>query len=160
MKLIIMRHGEAQAFAASDSERGLTANGERQSEQMAAWLSQHLAGETIDKVLVSPYLRAQQTWQVCAPHLPAREVVTEPDITPYGQSDQVYTYLQAMFDVEAPNVVLVVSHLPLVGYLTNEWLQNGQPPMFSTSAMAVLDIDGQNDTAELIAMMSPRELQG
>ncbi|OOE89727.1 phosphohistidine phosphatase SixA [Salinivibrio sharmensis] len=159
MKLIIMRHGEAQAFAASDSDRALTANGEQQSKQMASWLSQQLDGQAIDKVLVSPYLRAQQTWQVCAPLLPdAGEVITEQEITPYGQSGRVYDYLNAMIEVEKLSVVLVISHLPLVGYLTNEWVQGGQPPMFATSAMAVLDVNTSTQQASMSAHMSPRQL--
>ncbi|SIN76235.1 phosphohistidine phosphatase SixA [Salinivibrio sp. ES.052] len=159
MKLIIMRHGEAQAFAASDSERGLTANGEQQSKQMAVWLNQQIGSQAIDKVLVSPYLRAQQTWQVCAPLLPtASQVITEEEITPYGQSDRVYDYVNAMIEVEKLDVVLVVSHLPLVGYLTNEWVQEGQPPMFATSAMALIDIDIDTQQASLSTMMSPRKL--
>ncbi len=159
MKLIIMRHGEAQGFAASDSDRALTANGEQQSKQMATWLNQQLDGQGIDKVLVSPYLRAQQTWQVCAPLLPdAKEVITEEEITPFGQSDRVYDYLNATIEVEKLDVVLVVSHLPLVGYLTNEWVQEGQPPMFATSAMALIEVDVTNQQASLSAHMSPRQL--
>ncbi|WP_025673647.1 phosphohistidine phosphatase SixA [Salinivibrio socompensis] len=159
MKLIIMRHGEAQAFAASDSERGLTAHGEQQSQQMATWLNQQLEGQTLDKVLVSPYLRAQQTWQACAPLLPiADEVITEEDITPYGQSDRIHAYLSAMIEVEKPGVILVISHLPLVGYLTNEWVKEGQAPMFATSAMAIIDVDTATQQASLDTLMSPRQL--
>ncbi|OOE94945.1 phosphohistidine phosphatase SixA [Salinivibrio sp. MA351] len=159
MKLIIMRHGEAQAFAASDSERGLTAHGEQQSQQMATWLQQQLNGQAIDKVLVSPYLRAQQTWQACAPLLPAAgEVLTEEGITPYGNSDQVHTYLSAMIEVDNPGVILLISHLPLVGYLTNEWVKEGQPPMFATSAMAIIDVDTATQQASLATLMSPRQL--
>jgi phosphohistidine phosphatase len=57
--LYVMRHGQAESSAPSDQQRALTPFGVQQVAQNA---QQNLAGKTFDYVFVSPYLRAQQTW--------------------------------------------------------------------------------------------------
>ena len=56
-----MRHGQAQNRAPSDEQRELTHMGQQQVMHNA---QQHLANLTFDYVFVSPYVRAQQTWQL------------------------------------------------------------------------------------------------
>ena len=64
MKVFIMRHGESEVMAQSDKERRLTDYGKHQSTLQGEWLQQYLkmTGIVLDKVLVSPYTRAQQTF--------------------------------------------------------------------------------------------------
>ena len=150
MRIFIMRHGEAQNFAPSDAERPLTTRGELESKQMANQLAPHL-GEKLDIVWVSPYLRAQQTWQVMADQLPAAKAVLNIDeITPYGEAEEVAAYLKATIAVERPETVLLVSHLPLVGYLTAEVVSGMQPPMFQTSAMAAIEYNPDTEASEFL----------
>ena len=61
MQLFLMRHGEASLNAPSDRERKLTDNGRIQTGDMANWLARQVSH--FDLVIVSPYLRSQQTWQ-------------------------------------------------------------------------------------------------
>lgn len=150
MRIFIMRHGEAENFAPSDAERPLTTRGELQSKQMANLLATHL-GATLDMVWVSPYLRAQQTWQAMADQLPAAKTVLNIDeITPYGDAKEVAAYLKATVAVERPETILLVSHLPLVGYLTAEVVSGMQPPMFQTSAMAAIEYHPETDSSEFL----------
>ena len=82
MRIYIMRHGEAENFAASDAERPLTKRGSCQSKQMAEMLAQQL-NQPLDTVLVSTYLRAQQTWQCMESVLPGvANVQVSDEITP------------------------------------------------------------------------------
>ncbi|WP_305816242.1 phosphohistidine phosphatase SixA [Photobacterium leiognathi] len=156
MRIYIMRHGEAENFAASDAERPLTERGSRQSKQMAEMLSQQLV-QPLDMVLVSPYLRAQQTWQCMEPSLAdAIDVQVSDEITPYGDAETVVDYLKAMISVKKPQSVLIVSHLPLVGYLTAELVAGLQPLMFTTSAIAAIDYDPVSDVAELAWQQVPQ----
>ncbi|KJF82828.1 phosphohistidine phosphatase SixA [Photobacterium angustum] len=156
MRIYIMRHGEAENFAASDAERPLTERGSRQSKQMAEMLAQQL-NQPLDTVLVSTYLRAQQTWQCMESVLPGvANVQVSDEITPYGDAATVVDYLKAMIGVEKPQSVLLVSHLPLVGYLTSELVAGIQPPMFSTSAIAAIDYDPDMDNAELVWQNVPQ----
>ncbi|MGF1784630.1 phosphohistidine phosphatase SixA [Photobacterium swingsii] len=155
MRIFIMRHGEAQNFAPSDAERPLTPRGELQSRQMAEHLAEQLDGQ-LDMVWVSPYLRAQQTWQTMVDCLPlAAKVMTVDDITPYGEAEQVAAYIKAVIGVERPETLLVVSHLPLVGYLTAELVAGIQPPMFQTSAIAVIDFNPETELATFVEQVIP-----
>lgn len=161
MRIYIMRHGEAHTFAGSDEDRPLTERGELQSVDIARWLAQALPDGKLDLVLVSPYLRAQQTWQACENVLPpAKRVLTEDGITPYGDSEHVASYLRALVSVDAPSSILVVSHLPLVGYLTAEFDADMQPPMFPTSSVSCIDYDAATGKSEVLWMKSPSQLMG
>jgi phosphohistidine phosphatase len=139
MKIIVMRHGEAAHEAGRDDLRPLTDKGRKQSIRMAEWVAEQLP--RIDRVLISPFLRAQQTWEAIQSCLPTPSKIEEfHDLVPYGRSEVVSDYLRALDD----EYVLIVSHLPLVGYIVNDLCANTVPPMFVTSGMAGLTlVDGQ-----------------
>jgi len=73
-----------------------------------------------------------------------KEIDVLPELTPCGDVGLVSAYLQALAN-EGVASALVVSHLPLVGYLVSELCPSEAPPMFSTSAIAnvTLDASGQ-----------------
>ncbi len=78
MKIFIMRHGEAEHYAQSDAERALTERGRSASAAVAkACVEQGY--QLFDKVIVSPYLRAQQTWQEVATLFDAKQIEVSPD---------------------------------------------------------------------------------
>jgi phosphohistidine phosphatase len=59
MKLIIMRHGEAERFRLQDNTRSLTSKGEKQASTAGKWLNNYLGADTsVDIALVS--IRATQ----------------------------------------------------------------------------------------------------
>ena len=66
MKLLIMRHGEAQLVAESDMQRPLTKSGINQVKQTASWLIDNdvIPKQGIDFAFVSPYLRTRQTFSL------------------------------------------------------------------------------------------------
>ncbi|KFK93841.1 MULTISPECIES: phosphohistidine phosphatase SixA [unclassified Serratia (in: enterobacteria)] len=146
MQVLIMRHGEAVLDAASDSVRALTECGRDESRQMAAWLN--TKSVNIERVLVSPYLRAEQTLEVVREALVLPEgAEVLPELTPGGDAALVSSYLQVLAK-EGVSAVLVVSHLPLVGYLVAELCPGECPPMFATSAIANVELsaDGSGGT--------------
>ncbi|KNC90542.1 phosphohistidine phosphatase SixA [Trabulsiella odontotermitis] len=143
MQVFIMRHGDAALEAASDSVRPLTVCGCDESRLMATWLK----GQKVDveRVLVSPFLRAEQTLDIVRESLNLpKEVDVLPELTPCGDVGLVSAYLQTLAN-EGVASALVVSHLPLVGYLVAELCPGETPPMFTTSAIAnvTLDADGR-----------------
>ena len=73
-RLILLRHGKAEAGSASgkDFDRALTGRGRRDSVLVAEALAR--AGFSPDLVLVSPAARADQTWQAAAPLFPNAQV--------------------------------------------------------------------------------------
>ncbi|MET6678648.1 phosphohistidine phosphatase SixA [Citrobacter amalonaticus] len=139
MQVFIMRHGDAALDAASDSVRPLTPCGCDESRLMANWLK----GQKVDieRVLVSPFLRAEQTLDVVGGcmNLPGNVDVL-PELTPCGDVGLVSAWLQALAN-EGVATVLVISHLPLVGYLVSELCPGETPPMFTTSAIASVTLD-------------------
>ncbi|AEH32676.1 phosphohistidine phosphatase SixA [Vibrio anguillarum] len=154
MKIFIMRHGEAEHYAASDAQRALTERGLRESVAVArACEKQDL--RHVDKVLVSPYLRAQQTWAAIASYFNADDVVTCDDITPYGKAEVVFEYVSALADVEQIESVLLVSHLPLVGYLAAEFVTDLVPPMFPTSGLIGIEYDRELCKGQQIWSINP-----
>lgn len=154
MKILIMRHGEAEHYADTDAERALTEKGKRDSVNTAQLCVDNGYGH-LDMVLVSPYLRAQQTWQAIASHFDTKQVKVCDDITPYGDPRRVSDYIAAVAEVEKPKSILMVSHLPLVGYLTSEFVPNINPPMFPTSGMACIEYDVINGRGDLVLNIHP-----
>ncbi|MFC0308391.1 phosphohistidine phosphatase SixA [Gallibacterium trehalosifermentans] len=111
MNIFIMRHGEASFTTFIDKDRPLTARGEDQASEQGSWLVKHAIPE---QVLVSPYLRAQQTYQYMQQHFKkAISVETWENLTPYGHAELVVDYLDTLQQDGIKNI-LIVSHLPLV----------------------------------------------
>ncbi|GKX47517.1 phosphohistidine phosphatase [Pectobacterium carotovorum subsp. carotovorum] len=112
----------------------------------------------IERVLVSPYLRAQQTLEVVKKVLPLpEEADCLNELTPGGDAQLVSYYLQTLAR-EGVGAVLVVSHLPLVGYLVAELCQNETAPMFATSAIACVQVDAESGHGVLHWQVSPAQL--
>ncbi len=157
MQVFIMRHGDAALDAASDSVRPLTQCGCDESRLMANWLQNQKV--SIERVLVSPYLRARQTLETVRGvlTLPATEEVLS-ELTPGGDIDLVGDYLVALA-AEGVESVLVISHLPLVGYLVAELCPGETAPMFTTSAIACVTLDATTGQGVFNWQMSPCNLK-
>ena len=111
MDLILWRHAEAHEGedGLDDLERALTPRGEKQAQQMAAWLATH-APENL-RIIASPAKRCQQTTQALG-----QPFDTDPRLTP----DQDVTALLAAVNWADGNenarpAVLVVGHQPTLG---------------------------------------------
>ena len=153
MKVFIMRHGEAQQFASSDSDRQLTSKGRQRSQEIARECSE-LGYVHFDRVLVSPYIRAQQTWHEISAYLSVEHYEICEDITPYGDAEQVVSYLSALADIHDVQTLLIVSHLPLVGYIAAELIADISPPMFSTSGLMGIEYCPDKQKGHIILEMN------
>ncbi|WP_109407168.1 phosphohistidine phosphatase SixA [Proteus faecis] len=157
MQIFIMRHGEAAIDAASDALRPLTDRGKSESIKMAEWMTKQ--GHTIDYVLVSPYLRAQQTLDAVKVDLALpSKVETDDGLIPGGNPSHIAHYLRALGDAGYKNI-LVISHLPLVGYVVAELCPGVCAPMFSTSTIACVDFDLSKGAGALLWQVSPSILK-
>lgn len=137
MKVCIIRHGEAGFSASSDANRALTEFGQKQAKQAGLWLKQQ--DFSFDLGLVSPYLRAQQTFAQLSSQVFVAKNETEKNLVPGGNPSYIADLLTALASTQCQNV-MVVSHLPLVGYLVNELCPEVSPPMFPTAAIACVDL--------------------
>ncbi|MDR0281742.1 MAG: phosphohistidine phosphatase SixA [Paucimonas sp.] len=149
MKVWVLRHGEAEPHARSDAQRNLTEHGRKQVLRSAA----HLLGEQLDAIVVSPYVRAQQTASLVHDALGfAEPLVTVSWLTPESNPDRVIAELDAL----GLDNVLLVSHQPLVssllGLLVHGSRQSGEA--MSTASLAELEGDGA-----LAGLMTLRSLR-
>ena len=144
-RLVLVRHAQA-GDAATDRDRPVTELGQHQ----AAAAGEQLAGLGVapDRVLVSPAVRARQTWQGMSAAL----------ASPPGPESEERIYdntLEGLFEViresgEDVGTLVVVGHNPAVGQLASdlddgegdddarEALGRGFPP----ASMAVFEVDG------------------
>ena len=145
MKIWIMRHGEAEPHARRDAERELTAHGREQVLRSAA----HLIGQPLDCILVSPYVRAQQTAAlVCQALGFSSPPVTVPWLTP--ESEPKY----ALSKLPDSGNVLLVSHQPFVGDLISLLLHGHmrQPQPMHTASL--VELEGEWPLAGSMTLLS------
>lgn len=107
MKVILMRHGEAERQTQQDSERTLTELGQKQAAETAQYIVDTYSP---DVFVVSPYVRAQQTLQALTKLKPDVPIKVHPDITP---EDDAMQGIRGLIEVEGQCVV-VVCHMPIV----------------------------------------------
>ncbi|MFT5161949.1 MAG: phosphohistidine phosphatase [Alteromonadaceae bacterium] len=150
----IMRHGEAQMVAANDQSRKLTANGVAEVKQNALWLKQQVAG--FDLVLASPYIRAQQTQQIVCDivETPTR-LETLDDLIPEGSAENVHDYVDAAIQLYHPQNILLVSHMPLVSYLVEEFTFEHASPIFPTAGIAHIQYEIKQMKGHFEAVKGP-----
>lgn len=155
MQIYIMRHGQAETVANSDKERKLTELGRSESQQMAVYLADN--NVSFDAIFVSPYLRAQQTWESLQPFFPQTVAAQTLDfLTPNGSVRRSVDEILAL-QVAGVKSLLIVSHLPLVGYLVGELVPAAGVPAFITSSVAHIELDNSG-FACLHSLLSVAEL--
>lgn len=109
MKLWLLRHGEAESFAPTDAQRRLTEAGQAAVRSVCQYLPAHLS-----HILVSPYLRAQQTAELVLASQTGTPLLTTVDwLVPETNPLQV----MAALDNFRHEDLLLVAHQPLLGEL-------------------------------------------
>ena len=135
-RLYIMRHGDASMRALTDSLRPLSDRGKNQSVEAGEFLQQQVQSHSdLGLMIVSPYLRAQQTAERVVERLNyTGEIITSNDITPDVSVDGVIAMLEPF---QSKKSVLMVSHQPLVSSLIDR-LVNGR--CYNDNVMATASI--------------------
>ncbi|TKB49836.1 phosphohistidine phosphatase SixA [Ferrimonas sediminicola] len=137
MQLFLMRHGEAGFDASVDSQRTLTDLGQREVMHMGAKLAPEFA--RCELALVSPYVRAQQSWVCLQASLPEGVAVeTLDELVPDADPSLSHDVIAAYADTHGAERVLVVAHMPLLAYLVREFVPGIEPPLFATAAVAAI----------------------
>lgn len=117
MEIFLLRHGNAESSAVRDSDRKLSAEGREELHRVLGACVLQLA--EIDQILVSPYLRAQQTCEIALQYLPAAvraQRQTMEFLKPSGSCQAVIDWAYS----SPCQSVLLVSHQPLIGTLLDE----------------------------------------
>lgn len=143
-----MRHGEAAAAAQgeADGTRSLTEQGRRDVTEAGAGL--RALGVVLDRILVSPLRRAQQTADLLA-----RGLVTDPNAEPplcetlaeLDGSESPAVVLAALGRLRQDETVAIVGHMPGLGELVAlaTTADPGSGVSFSTASVARLDFEGR-----------------
>lgn len=114
MRVILIRHGEADPDRSGiDSERALTERGHQQAKQTAQFL--HESGIKPDLFVVSPYLRAQQTFSHIQAFYPDVAVEEYAGITPDEPAVPAFQWLAQ----KTAETIVVVCHMNFVAYLAS-----------------------------------------
>lgn len=120
MRLVLVRHGEAEPMRHPDGERALTDRGRRQAAETAEWLRGRLGDEFV--LVCSSYRRARETagviQQKCSPV--ALQVVE--GITPEDDLRKAVGIIESL--AQRHKVLVIVSHMPLVAGLAS-WIGHG-----------------------------------
>lgn len=111
MKIILMRHGEAERKTQQDNKRQLTKMGVNQAEETAEYI---LNKYIPDAFIVSPYDRAQQTLEAFKVKLPDVATNVLNNITP---SDDPVVALKTLMNIEG-ECILIVCHMPIIAKIT------------------------------------------
>jgi phosphohistidine phosphatase len=159
-RLILLRHGKAEANAPSgrDFDRALTERG-----RSDAWLvAQALArsGFTPDLAIVSPAVRAQQTWDAAAEAFPGTPAVFVPTL--YNAESDVLL-AEAETRGQGHGAVLIVAHNPGLHQLAAALAQRCEHAPdrsklnlgLPTGAAAAIDF-----VASRFALFTPKSLGG
>jgi len=139
MKLLLMRHGEANFNAPTDAQRPLTRRGSVSVIQQSRHLT--IPWHEFTSLCVSPYIRAQQTASLLLQNYAHKKhglnLHTLDCITPHGEISQVQNFL-----LEQQNEgIILVTHQPLVSGLIGHFCHDDEhvgEPMLPAS-MALLE---------------------
>lgn len=139
MELFLLRHGNAESSAPKDSERPLSAAGREELRNVLSSCREDL--KKVEYVLVSPYVRAQQTCEIAREYLPQisdGQQSTVDFLKPAGSPQAVFNWA-AIANCKS---VLLVTHQPLVGTLLDE-LCGFEPGLYrmGTAALAAVNAD-------------------
>ena len=111
MLLYLVRHGMAEARAATDAERELTAEGIAGNQAVVNEFTRR--SPALERGLVSPYVRARQTAAQFEQAFPGLEFEVTDAITPDRDPQQVMALIERYGEQD----LIVVAHPPLLSDL-------------------------------------------
>nr|WP_286675137.1 phosphohistidine phosphatase SixA [Pseudomonas subflava] len=131
----MLRHGEAEPRARSDAERALTERGRKEVRCSA----EHLRGRPLTHILVSPYLRAQQTAEIVREVLGLKLPLTTVNwATPDDSVREAAGHLDGF-----PGESLLVSHNPLLGNLSGLLIDGHLQQPLGLHTASLVELDGE-----------------
>ena len=133
MKIILVRHGQAEDETRPDSARQLTDFGQQQAAQTAEYVTTHYHP---DRFIVSPYNRAQQTLAAFQSRMPNVPSAVQDNITP---SDDARQALVDIANIDAECLV-VVCHMSIIAYIAG-LLTGDYPESFSLAEARVFEME-------------------
>jgi len=128
-RLLLIRHAKTEQ-GSPDRERRLTDRGERDAREIGKWLTEQ--DVVPDLVVVSPAMRARQTWE-----LTGLDVASKTDARVYDNTVEDLRAIVAETD-EPVRTLAIVGHNPSIEEYT---IRHGGPASISTGSVVLFEID-------------------
>lgn len=156
MQVLIMRHGDAMSEITNDHKKPLSDLGRYEIQLIASYLNyQNIA---IEQVLVSPYLRTQQTFKYLQQSLTLPDQYqTLMELKPSGNINIICSYLQNIAH-QGSKKILIISHLPLITSLITKLCHNQLSIILTTAAVVCINIDYMHDKRHICWQVNPQIL--
>jgi len=141
MELFLLRHGDAVVQAPRDFERVLSDQGRAELSSVMSQAGPALA--SLEQVLVSPYVRTQQSFEHISQALPAAVTKTDCDLLVPGSNPyETLNFVCSKAKQQGVASLMLVTHQPLIGALLNLFcdLEPGAHYM-GTASLAAMDMD-------------------
>jgi phosphohistidine phosphatase len=152
MLVCVMRHGEAETNTSTSDEKRLTERGVSEVKKVLQ-LARKM-GTTINVIASSPLARAKDTAEI-AKRIFKADYVTTNSLEPEGSPEEIYEELSKY---NPDDVVLLISHQPLVSKLLSDILGAETRIAFSTATLAMIEVSGQPRTGggTLVLLIPPQ----
>ena len=173
-RLLLLRHAKTETDAPSgrDQDRRLDERGHRDAAEIGAWIASHPPFP--DHVIVSPAVRAVQTWDIAwetmQEHSPKPQIELMPELYGADATQLLLSIRQA--SATDPKRLLLVGHNPVMHELALALIGTADPASrqalsdnLPTSGLALFDFatDDWNDVAfrrgRLMLFVSPKLLK-
>ena len=173
-RLMLLRHAktETESPSGQDQDRRLDDRGHRDAAEIGGWIGRHPPFP--DRVLVSPAVRAHQTWEVAweamKGFVPRPEVEFLPEL--YGADPTDLLHMIRMASVSDPKRLMLVGHNPGMHELALTLIGSGDAAAkkaldhnLPTSGLAIFDFPTNDWTdvafrrGKLVQFVSPKLLK-
>jgi phosphohistidine phosphatase len=173
-RLMLLRHAKTETDAPSgqDRDRRLDDRGKRDAAEIGGWIGHHPPFP--NRVLVSPAVRAHQTWEIAREAMASLAPRPEVDFLPelYGADPAQLLRTIRLASVSDPRALLLVGHNPGMHELALTLTGSGDAAAkkalddnLPTAGLAIFDFatDDWNDVAfrrgKLVLFVSPKLLK-
>ena len=174
-RLLLLRHAKTEPDAQSgrDQDRRLAHRGQKDAAQIGAWIAGHPPAP--DMVLVSPAVRARQTWEIAWESMQGQVKPPQVEFLPelYGADPaELLEAIRSASIPAAPKTLMLVGHNPGMHEAALMLAGGGDPAAaealadnLPTSGLAVFDFDVKDwsDVAyrrgRLVLFVSPKLLR-
>ena len=173
-RLMLLRHAktETDAPTGKDQDRRLDERGRHDAAEIGGWIGRHPPFP--DRVLVSPAVRARQTWEIVSDAMKAHTPVPELEYLPelYGADPRKLLHAIRMASVSDPSRLMLVGHNPGMHELALTLIGGGDKAAkralednLPTSGLAIFDFPTNDWTdvafrrGNLVLFVSPKLLK-
>ncbi len=153
MRLVLVRHADAEDYAGSDFQRNLTAKGIKQARKVSTFLS---GIEELDKsiLIFSPYLRAAQTAKIITEG--SEHYYTTIEDKRLGCGMTPAEAMEIFKELSFEDTVIMVGHEPDMGNLMAHLLGSPAHTLHVRKAsVAIFEVEGMRQGGGILEAFVP-----